>query len=263
MKLGFIQVYNEANWIGFAIDQAMRLCDRVLIVEGAQYTNFPGIPERSDDGTLDIISDKEKEYPKRMQVINTTRKHDNYRLNQCDNFNNALRLCDTGDYFLILDADEFYSDKWIEMANELMEEGRIETIKVETKFFAFSFNWRIDFGIVTSVPIIIKKIKGFYFAPTSKRINTGKNTMTISGSNRFHYMWVKPEARLLTRMRTSGRYPGMVSWFMENWKRIRLEDGAIYQSYSKDFMLHKYEGDHPGILDNHPWRYVEDIRKLK
>lgn len=262
MKFGFIQVYNEANWIGYAIDQAMRLCDRVLVVEGAQYTNFPDIPERSNDGTLDIISDKKKKYPKRMQVINTTRKHSNYRLNQCDNFNNALKLCDVGDYFIILDADEFYTDACIAEMNDLMNENKIEVIRLKNNFFIFSFKWRLDFGEFSFPEIVIKKTNGFYFAPTSKRINTGKKIVTIDGFNRFHYMWVKPRERLLIRMRTSMRYPGMVNWLIDTWQNMRLENGATYENYRKNFILYRYDGEHPSILDNHPWRHIEDIRGI-
>ena len=78
MKLGFLQVYNEVNWVEYAIDQAMLMCDKLLITEGSQFTSFPDIPERSDDGTLDIISDKSKQYGKRITCLNTTRKHKNY-----------------------------------------------------------------------------------------------------------------------------------------------------------------------------------------
>lgn len=263
MKLGFIQVYNEANWIGYAIDQAVKLCDKVLIVEGAQYVSFPDIPERSYDGTLDIISDKVCQYPNVLQVSNTIRNHTSYRVNQCRNFNYGLSLCGRGDYFIILDADEFYTDVCIAEMNDIMRENKIETIFIETNFFIFSFKWSMDFGATSSIEIVVKKIDGFYFAPTSKRINAGRRIASIDGFNRFHYMWLKPKARLLTRMQTSMRYPGMVNWFEEAWRDMRLEDGLLYKSYNKDFTLHRYDGEHPSILDDHPWRHIDDIRSLE
>jgi len=263
MKLGFIQAYNETNWVGYAIDQAVRLCDRVLVVEGAQYVNFPDIPERSNDGTLDIISDKAHQYPNVLQVMNTTRAHNNYRINQCRNLNYALSLCKKGDYFIILDADEFYTDECISKMNSLMRENEIETIYIENISFAFSFRWLLEFKKVSFVPIIIKKIDGFYFAPTSKRINAGKRIATLKDFRRFHYMWVKPKARLLTRMRTSMQYKGMVSWFEDAWRNMRLEDGVICKSYHQNFTLHRYDGEHSRLLANHPWRHVEDIRSLE
>lgn len=263
MKFGFIQVYNEVNWIGYAIDQATRLCDRILIVEGAQYANFPDIPEHSDDGTLDIISDKMREYPKILNALKTNRGHGNYRLNQCDNFNRALGLCRRDDYFIILDADEFHSDGWINEANAMMSEGKVDVIKVVYNVFAFSFNWIIDFEDTDGSSIVLKNVPGFRFAPTSKRVNTGKKVEVIDGKDaNFHYSWLKPRARTLTRMRTSKRFPNMVSWFVNDWHKIKLVEGVTYSSYNKSFTLHRYGGDHPSVLDDHPWRHVEDIRRI-
>lgn len=263
MKFGFIQVYNEVNWIGYAIDQAVKLCDKILIIEGAQYTNFPDIPKHSNDGTLDIISDKVRQYPGILQVMNTTRKHNNYRINQCDNFNFGLSLCNKGGYFIILDADEFYTDACISEMNDLMKENEIDVIHIESKFFMFSFKWLLDYGVVCSAEMVIKNVNGFHFAPTSKRINVGKRSAMISGFNRFHYKLVKPKARLLTRMRTSMRYMGMVSWLEEAWQNLRLEDGVSYKDYHTNYTLYRYDGEHPSVLDNHPWRHIEDIRSLE
>ena len=37
MKFGIAHVYNEKDWIGYTIDQAMKICDKLLIVEGARF----------------------------------------------------------------------------------------------------------------------------------------------------------------------------------------------------------------------------------
>lgn len=263
MKFGFIQVYNEVSWIGYAIDQAIKLCDKILIVEGAQYKNFYNIPERSNDGTLDIINDKARQYPGIIKVMNTTRDHANYRMNQSQNFNFGLSLCNKGDYFIILDADEFYTDECISEMNDLMKENEIDVIQLEAKFFMFSFKWLLDYGIFCSAEIVIKNVDGFYFMPTSHRINVGKRSTMISGFKRFHYKLVKPKARLRLRMQTSRRYPGMVHWFEEAWQTLRLEDGVSHKDYHTNYTLHRYEGEHPSVLDNHPWRHIEDIRSLE
>lgn len=262
MRFGYIQVYNEATWIDYAIDQAAKLCDRALIMEGAQYTNFPNIPERSNDGTLDIISDKRRQYPNLLQVMNTTRVHKKYRINQCSNFNHALSICRQGDYFIVLDADEFYADSCIDEMNRLMRENKVETIYFKENSFAFSFRWIVSFGKDSFVPVIVKKVEGFHFAPTLKRINAGERSVSIDGFNRFHYKWLKPKARLMTRMRTSMQYKGMASWLDDAWQNVRLEENIVYKSYSSDFTLHRYDGEHSSLLASHPWRHIEDIRRI-
>ncbi len=65
-----------------------------------------------------------------------------------------------------------------------------------------------------------------------------------------------------TRMRTSKMYPDMLSWFDENWDTIKLENSKEQSHYAGKLILSKYNGKHPSVLDNHPWRYVEDIRRL-
>ena len=67
---------------------------------------------------------------------------------------------------------------------------------------------------------------------------------------------------MLTRMRTSKRFATMLTWFLANWRSIKLVEDATYQSYNKEFTLHRYDGKHPSVLDSHPWRDIEDVRRL-
>jgi len=262
MKVGFIQVFNEVNWIGYAIEQAMNFCDELIVCEGSQFVAFPDIPERSDDGTLDIINDKVKQYPKKIKIIKTIRKYNNYRKNQCANFNLALDDCKIGDYFIHLDADEFFTDEWITKVNELMRENKIDIINTLGYRFMFSFKWRFDFGKIQPRFVIVKKINGLHFRPTHHYVNPGKHIITFPKNSHYHYCWLKPQERMHIRMKTSGMYPNMLNWFDKNWDNFKLENGKEYSGYSGKFNLHRYEGNHPEILNNHPWRHVEDIRKL-
>ena len=260
MKLGFLQIYNEVNWAEYAVDQAMTICDKLLIIEGSQFVTFPDISERSNDGTLDIISDKLKQYGGQIICLNTTRKHKNYRCNQCDNFNQALTFCDVGDYFIQLDADEFYFDKCITEMNKLMREEEVDLIKVLDCEFAFSFKWQLGREHKRRKSVAIKKTEKLYFTPTHNCVNSGKNIIITFGIGCHHYDWVKPPERMLIRMRTSGMYGGMVEWFKETYLKMKLEDGKTYQSYHGNFALHRYDGSHPSVLDNHPWRKINDVR---
>jgi len=259
MKLGVLPLFNEVSWANFAIDQAMMLCNKLLIVEGSQFVSFPDIPERSDDGTLDIISDKQKQYSGKIEVIGTIRKHMNYRKNQCENYNIALNYCEIGDYFISLTGDHYFLDDFIPKANRLMKDGRMDYLSVELLRFIFGFKWTI--GTQPS-KLIFKKVPTLRFYPTSKPTGFGPAKVQLDGISCHHYTWVKPRARMRMRMRTSGFYKGMLEWFDKNWDKIELAEGRAFNFVHKSFILRSYDGKHSTILDNHPWRHVEDIRRI-
>lgn len=266
-RIGFMMVYNEVDWVAYAIDQAVMLCDELVVCEGSQFVAFPHIPERSNDGTLDIIEDKKKEYPELIRVMNTTRKHSNYRTNQCDNFNEALDKCNVGDYFICLDVDVFYEDSFIDDLNDVMREGKVDIVKAHGANFAFGFKWKrsdewgeIDFF---NHEAIYRKIHGAHFVPTHQPRGFGHNIIVDEGESIFHYTWVKPKERMRIRMETSGFHPGMLKWFNNSWDDIKLVENNLWRNHLGGvFNLIKYDGDHPSILDNHPWRNVEDVREI-
>jgi len=262
-KVGFIMVFNEVNWISYAVDQAVKICDEVIICEGSQFTSFSDIPERSDDGTLDIIEDKKKEYYPIITHVNTIREKNNYRSNQCANFNLALDMCDIGDYFVVLDVDVFYRDAFLEELNDIMKENKVDIVKVQGYLYGFSFKWRLHYekSSIWAHDALYKKVNGFRFVPTHKPHGVGKNKIINTDENIFHYTWLKPKERMRIRMKTSGFYPGMLEWFDRNWDKIELVENKPQTAHNKgSFLLERYEGPHPSVLDDHPWRYIEDVR---
>lgn len=258
-------VYNELDWVGYQIDQAAKLCDKLIICEGSQFANYPHISERSTDGTIDIINNKIKEYPNFISVMNTVRKHNNYRQNQCDNWNLALDSLNDGDYFLPLDADEFYQDSFIEEINNLIASGAVDFYTVHGQLFGFSFKWKLNFSNNTpKKDVFYKKIDGFHFVPTHQPRADWKNSLVDARVRFFHYTWVKPSDRMRIRMETSNFVPGMLDWFDTNWEKIKLGDNERQKSHlGGTFSLNRCDGKHSSILNKHPWLDIEDIRNIK
>jgi len=266
MKLGFIMTYNEVNWIEYAINQALKICDEIIICEGSQFTAFSDIPERSYDGTLDVISDKANEYPDIIKLQETVRIHQNYRENQCANFNRAVDMCKTGDYFIPLDVDEYYSDIFIERINILTSsEYNVDYVKAVGDCYGFSFQWRLIFKnqLYWEKDVLFKVEDMFHFVPSHKPSHIGHTRYTSLENSVFHYTWVRPGDRIRIRMKTSGFYPNMPQWFEDNWYKIKLTEDLQQPAHSGEtFSLAKYTGNHPSILNNHPWRHIEDVRKI-
>ncbi len=119
--IGFLQVFNEVNWIAYSIEYAMKFCDKLIIVKGSQFANLKEVPVHSNDGTLEIIKKKMRICENRIELVKTKRKLSNYRKNKAEIFNMVLKKCKIGDYLLPLDADEFYIDDFIEKIKNLIE----------------------------------------------------------------------------------------------------------------------------------------------
>lgn len=244
---------------------AMKYCDKLVIIEGSQFSNFKDIQLHSTDGTLDIINEWAEEYPKEIEVLTTIRKFQNYRENQAANFNLALKRCKMGDYFLPFDADDLYFEKSIKKIIEITEEGRVDYLKASGPNLAFSFDWYlIQNDIEYYYPqVLFKKKWRLNFTRTHTPHNYGKNVVFDKGGDWLnHYKWVKPIERMRLRHRTSGFFKGMFEWFENNWEKIELYDNNVVKYYGGEFTLRKYNGPHPKILDNHPWRYIKDVRKI-
>lgn len=265
MRLGFLQAYNEINWIKYSIQHAMKFCNKLVIIEGSQFTDFKEIPLHSTDGTLEIIEEMMEEYPKDIELTTTIRKYLNYRENQAANFNLALKRCKNGDYFLPLDADEFYFDDFIKKIIDITDDGDIDYLQGSGPNFAFSFNWRLIMSTADYYypQVLFKKNRKLKFVKTHNPKNYGHNyVFDKSGTCLNHYKWIRPNERMLIRHKTSGFYKNMLEWFNQNWFNIELVENKKYEYYGGDFHLQKYDGPHPKILDKHPWRSLEDIRKV-
>lgn len=262
MKIGFLQVYNEIDWISPQIDQDLKLCDKLIIIEGSQFKSFNKIPERSTDGTLDIISDKMKAH-RNIVLLQSNRSHADYRVNQAANFNKALEYCKIGDYFLPFDADEFLLDSYFETINSSMAEGRIDYLMLRGINFAFSMKWNIAYNGESTLTsqTYFKKNKGLNFLPTHTPNGFVGERYIDHHIGFLHFKWVKPKERFLIRHQTSGRYGGMEKWAKTNWDKIELKEGMRYDFYNGYFELSKYHGEYPKLLKDHRWINVEDIRK--
>jgi hypothetical protein len=161
---------------------------------------------------------------------------------------------------MIYDSDEFYTDSFIDDINEAMREGKLDYMDWTGLQFAFGFKWVYADQVKTA---FWKKIPGAHFAPLRAAKGFGTRYITIKRISCLHYCWVKTRDRMLRRARI-GIYDGMPEWFALNYDRIKLAEGEkIYYVDNQVFTLKEYRGAHPSVLDNHPWRHIEDIRKVK
>ena len=111
--IGAISVFNEQPFIYGALLNLVRLCARVVVIDGA-YLDFPGDGGASGDGTLEII----RAFPDPGKKIELIESPPGGWADQVTK-RNAYLIGEPGDWYLQIDADErFFGDPRL-----LMETG--------------------------------------------------------------------------------------------------------------------------------------------
>jgi hypothetical protein len=129
--------------------------------------------------------------------------------------------------------------------------------------FAFSFDWEVSWGGHSNHwTAFFKVAPGLKFVRTHKPVGAGPSE-NVPGEPMFHYTWLKPGERVRARLETSGMFGGMVEWFDEWFDKVELRDGFECPSHSGGRMtMKRWDGEHPSVLDDHPWRDGKDIRNV-
>jgi hypothetical protein len=120
MKTGVLTVaYDECEWLDAAIRSVANEFDEIVILEGAYEVSIKaGASPRSTDGTLEIIETLKKEFP------NVTCLHCN-ESDAWHQLNKGLEvLKDKGvEWFLLLDADEVWTNNHLKIIKKFMQKG--------------------------------------------------------------------------------------------------------------------------------------------
>jgi hypothetical protein len=207
----FFQVWNEKTWVESALNQAFMIGDQVVVSEGS---NFDG--SVSTDGTSSII----ELYDRIPTLFHSNHESGNYRENQAANYNEALAMCNVGDVFVFIDADEFLTmntiaelKRWARTAplgEALWVPGEARIWKPSIGFCLTTPNTDIS---ITHRPIAVVKSKDTRFIPTHKLLGITKTTR-LGEARYIHFQYVKPRDRLLFRQETS-RTPSMKEFIAE------------------------------------------------
>lgn len=168
-----------------------------------------------------------------------------------------------GDYFITFDTDEFFLDSFISDMNNAMGEGKVDCMEWTGLWFAFGFKWFFEFPGSSTRIALIKKRPDIGFTQLHRPHGFGFNHIIVKRVSCLHYCWVKTKERMIRRARL-GIYKGIIEWFERNYDEIKLIEGGKFRYINRQiYTLREYKGLHPSVLDDHPWRHVEDIRKLK
>lgn len=246
-------VYNEVDYIDFAIRGCLPYVDHLVIVEGAyQETIALGKTPRSNDGTLDIIQ-KYTGDPK-VYFIEANEHSDK---DQRNIGLKKIKELNPDGYVCIIDGDEIYEPFRIELIKKYAIPGLVKANK-KVKYFA-SMTFVNDFKHFTwqQFPRLFKITPKCHFVNDNQMSYEDGNENIIwcdrpiydisSDKIRyFHYSFCKGKERFETKRK----------WWMNRGYGTNFDygwniDGNHQISDPKNHKILEYVGIHPEIMKHH------------
>lgn len=160
-------VYNENNiFFRASLKSALEIADEIIIIDG-----------RSTDGTLELIDSFNDS---RIKVIQKRYEHENIGANGKQR-NEYLKYA-TGDFILVLDADEIIDDYGF-LLKEIMKDSKFDVYNVKMVHFIENFS-KVDATLAGSPQFdptykhyvmrrFFRNNKGFYYPETEHPILLG------------------------------------------------------------------------------------------
>lgn len=280
--VGLMVTWNNFEFFKYSIQQALDFCDELLLIEGCHSNRYP---KRSTDGTVEFI-EQIKGHPKlRIFDFNFKKKYVRYDITQLHVRMAALKksnLLKSRNWYIVWDDDNFFFQKDLLKLRKIMRDTTYDTLVFKERRFIYNFRFNtfsreksILYRGAGQIDRIKKEtcFKGFktmvlprlYYGKT-KRYN---NILYLDDIITFHYPYVKLPERIKARWEMSvekgiKKSEDLYEKYMSvKWKKdediFKYKDTINYINGQSN--LNIYDGNHPKILDTHPWRHISDIRE--
>lgn len=285
--VGLIITWNNFEFFQFALKQALDFCDEVLLIEGGHSMTFP---QKSIDGTVEYIN-KMKGHPKlRIFDFKFREKYKRYDIVQLFVRMGALkksRFLKPGNWLILWDDDMFFFDEELKRIKELMSNTDYDVISVNER--RFIYNFRFNTFAIEKKKIYSGGWAGWQFNKIyegayirgylGKQVNPrfyykdGKpysKYLYLDDVVCFHYPYVKLLERIKARwlysiekgtVESRGKYDKFMSVKWTNDEDI-YKFKEVIENINNEKGFNVYTGKHPEILDSHPWRNIDDVRKM-
>lgn len=243
-KIGFMIVYNDADYVGPVIDSVKDWLDELIIVEGAlQVTIKCGYPERSNDGTLEVL----KQYENNPKI--TVLHRNEYEHIQQYDVGYQLAIEKGADWAVMIDSDEV----WTKAAHQKADAFMKKFVNEEAMIMRIQ-EWVFINDFKTWYP-------GEYFRffkanPGSKFVDGNEvqfagrqrgdfKRFVIPGKCIYHYSYVRRKWRWdMKYAYMKEKKPSLVNGY-------RLEGDSYH--LPSDIPIYEFTGEHPESMKNHPF----------
>lgn len=262
-KVAFMIVYNDADYVDYAIQSVIDWVDEMIVVEGAfEITMKNGKPPRSDDGTLEIL-EKWKSHPK-MTIVHANKKEHK------DHYDIGYQWAKTrnADWAILVDSDEVWTKPMMDLMDRAMNRAiqRSEFVK-EFRVREYCFINDFSHWYEGLYPRVFRVEKDAFFVYDNEvQFKEGRgrhDCCNIGEKNIYHYGYVRHNKRWQMKQDYMFEKDGNPS--IKNDYKLEGNSYVIPQ----DLPIYKFAGKHPELMQKHPFYnktaeeiiYGEDKRK--
>ena len=256
-------------------------CDEVILIEGCHFTEYP---KESTDGTCEYI--KTLKHPKLKIIPDFERNSDRYDVVQLElrrRHSEESKYWKPGNWILQWDDDIlFFNNDLTTLKHALKNEKKVDTIVVRERRFAynFRFNMLMPYSFrgfrckrITEGCGYRSGVSHLHYKDGSKYLN--RELACMKNMACYHYLRVRTSDRVKFRWEISVNKGCAASkhkykfWEKIKWDKdediLTQEDDfrVVIGTLEKEGIFNIYSGKHPEVLDNHPWRYINDVRNIK
>ena len=266
--IGLMLTWNNLEFFRCAVEQALEFCDELILVEGCHSIRYQ---KRSDDGTVTFIQAL-KTQPK-LKVVDFRRgeQYDFVQRVIRQRYPKTSHYYQPGNWVFHWDDDLFFFEKDLEKIKNAMEHSKEDALDFNSRYFLYNFRFNClrrsgiyCYRIVEGLKF--KVLMTAYYADGRRYSIKRIDDITV-----FHYGCVKKPERQRARWVMSVEKGSKASvgrfdkWMGISWERdedIFKSANAIKELISGD-AVNIYEGEHPEALASHPWRHIDDVRRVE
>jgi len=264
--IGLMLTWNNLEFFRCAVKQALEFCDELILVEGANSIKYP---KCSNDGTAEFIQTI-KAHPK-LRIMDFTRgkRYDYLQRDIRREYPKQSRYYKPGNWVFQWDDDLLFMNDDLRKLRKMMQCCKKDSLNFMCRWFSYNFR----FNVFTRMgPVCYRITDGLTLRGVLVAYYKDGRSYSVSYPNSivaFHYSFVKKMDRLRARLALSAEKgtPGAMDklnlWESIKWNKDKdiFNDDDIKKMMGKG-ELNIYEGAHPEALDSHPWRYIDDVRRL-
>lgn len=279
--VGMMPVFNAEDWVEWAVEGVINFVDELVVVEGymGPWWHFGSC--RSQDQTIPILKRLSAKYDRITLTNSQSRYH--VLAGRASTYNHVIRtsrLFNQADWCFISDSDEFYTSEQLTQIHKCLKHTDYNIVTVTARMFFFNFRYYIE----QSLNRFIRVTPGLFFKPGQvPHYQNGQpyasGETILQNDPMFHYSFVRRteleiQRRIMEycanqRDRRIFEWIDKVylTWTPENAEAIYAINETITGNRGINFVppakpLNKYEGPHPAVLDEHPFRHLDDVRNL-